>query len=1698
MKRILLSFLLSCFASFLWAQPYENSWINNSQPYYKIKISQEGIYRINQQTLLFAGVQVTGSDPRKIQLFHNGIEQYIYIEGENDGQFNPSDFIEFYGEKNDGNLDSKLYADPSWQPTPSYSLFTDTSVYFLTISNSTNGKRLTQVNDNNYAAYSPAPYFIKESYQDPATQSQSGRYVGYNRGMSGSSIEYTESEGWCDVFGNYQASNYPLTINVNTDKMYSSGPNVEITTCVGGVNNNPHNISITFPGANFTDTYYSQSLRVYPFSISPAVFTASTTPFIYNVTTPLSVSLAEFSAFYWLSVRYPHTYDLEGRNTFKMFVPDDAAQSKTLMNITNFNPAASPVMYDITNHKRILVSQSGSNFQALVPNDGNSSPKVCYISTQAAIQNITAVSGINYVSNNFGFFNNLQSIARDSAFIIIAPRSLWNQAQSYKAYRDQTTGNRTVLLDIDELYDQFAYGIQKHPLSIKNFIHYALNSWTGGPPQNLLLLGKSISGADFRNNPGLFGLCMVPSFGVPTSDQLLTSGIDGSLYEPKVPVGRISARTGTDVTDYLAKVQEYEDAQAGQPQPWMKEILHFGGGDDINQQALLASYLDAFKNVMEDSLFGGHVTTYLKYNSNPIVINQSDSLQAQIDSGVAVMTFFGHASGSGFDQSTDEPSAYNNQGRYPVVIANSCFAGDFHAYQKSVSEKFVLEPRKAAIAFIASVGQGIPQDLFNYSNAFFENASYYSYGATIGQLMKKAVETIQLPNQENLKIVCNEMSLQGDPSLRLNYFVKPDYAVNESNISFSPEEISTDLDTFTVHVTLRNIGKAVQDSFYVNVIRSFPDGVDSVFTLKRGRCYYQDTINITMKTGGFSAAGVNRVRVEIDLPDSVAEYNDYSNNFTSTNVFIKSNDIIPVYPAKFAIHPYSTVTLKASTADPLADIKNYRFEIDTVDLNIVDSTPGMQPSPMFRFTVISDSGGVLSWTPPGITLQDSTVYFWRVANDSIFDDPAKFQWQQSSFMYINGKTGWAQSHFYQFKDNTYENIFYDTTNRKFDFVRNNKSLRVFTHGTPDGSQTQYNEIGYFMNNAPIEYNGCQPTPAILIAVLDSITLDPWGTCEYNFGQANPWVVTSGVCGDPTMQGINVCQFPGGRQRPENYFIFRYNDPAQMQNLQSMLNQVPNGNYILAYSWYTYPYSTADASFNTSLSALGFNMTMLQDNAPFILLTKKGYPSTIEEEWGQIATDDLQLQTLLSAVWNRGYTNSEIIGPSTHWDSFHWNQVPDENPSRDQVYVNVFGLNDVSKNWDTLVTGLSYSVTGKDTVLNWINATTYPYLKLQTFVQDDSLRTPAQMKYWRLYFDDVPECALNPNRSFGFYTNPIQEGDTVRMHIAIDNIGNLPMDSLDVSFYLYDNNRVRHNLQNVKLDSLREGQSLRADVVVDHTFGLAGSNGLWIEANPFNATHQLEKYHFNNLMEMKFTMNRDMINPILDVTFDGVHILDGDIVSGKPTITIQLHDENKFLALNDTAKFKVYLKSPNSQTQTPVFFSFPTFGNTMRFTPAVLPKNSCKIEWNPSFETDGIYVLEVEATDKSNNESGKYNYKISFEVVNKSTITEFLNYPNPFSTSTRFVFTLTGNEIPSHMKIQIMTVTGKIVREIMQNELGNIHIGRNITDYAWDGKDEYGDQLANGLYLYRVVTDLHGETIEHRATDADKFFKKGWGKMYLMR
>ena len=280
-----------------------------------------------------------------------------------------------------------------------------------------------------------------------------------------------------------------------------------------------------------------------------------------------------------------------------------------------------------------------------------------------------------------------------------------------------------------------------------------------------------------------------------------------------------------------------------------------------------------------------------------------------------------------------------------------------------------------------------------------------------------------------------------------------------------------------------------------------------------------------------------------------------------------------------------------------------------------------------------------------------------------------------------------------------------------------------------------------------------------------------------------------------------------------------------------------------------------------------------------------------------------------------------------------------------------------------------------------------------------------------------------------------------------------------------------------------------------TLGKQGSNTLWLEANPSN--DQAEQFHFNNYLALPFKITKDNQNPLLDVTFDGQHILNGDIVAPSPLIELQVKDENKFLLLNDTSNVTLSLKRPNGNTYQRLYYS--NAGNyTMQFVPAQSTTNKARVLLQANGLTDGVYTLSAQSTDRSNNRSGTSNYEVSFEVVNKSSLTNVVNYPNPFSTNTKFVYTLTGASIPEVFKIQILTVTGKLVRELTMNELGAIHTGRNISATGWDGTDMYGDQLANGLYLYHIIAKVNGQDIELRETIADNYFKKGWGKMYLLR
>ncbi|MCE2743128.1 MAG: type IX secretion system sortase PorU [Fluviicola sp.] len=123
---------------------------------------------------------------------------------------------------------------------------------------------------------------------------------------------------------------------------------------------------------------------------------------------------------------------------------------------------------------------------------------------------------------------------------------------------------------------------------------------------------------------------------------------------------------------------------------------------------------------------------------------------------------------------------------------------------------------------------------------------------------------------------------------------------------------------------------------------------------------------------------------------------------------------------------------------------------------------------------------------------------------------------------------------------------------------------------------------------------------------------------------------------------------------------------------------------------------------------------------------------------------------------------------------------------------------------------------------------------------------------------------------------------------------------------------------------------------------------------------------------------------------------------------------------------------------------------------------------------GEHKLTLKAWDINNN---SVESTIHFTVKEQENIAldHVLNYPNPFTTKTSFFFE--HNQVCSELdaQVQIFTISGKVVKTINQT-VNTIGFRSNAID--WDGKDDFGDQLAKGVYIYRlIVKSSTGEIAE---------------------
>ncbi|PIY02363.1 MAG: hypothetical protein COZ21_14555, partial [Bacteroidetes bacterium CG_4_10_14_3_um_filter_31_20] len=467
----------------------------------------------------------------------------------------------FYAKGNDGWLDSLLFEPYSDITNPYYSLYTDTAYYYLTSNYLLSGnKRVTVETDTDFS--NPSYQTITNCIVDVLEQNPQYYYGAENGPL------YLKGEGWFDVsFGIGQT----VTKTLSTPGFVSGIEPTKVNLSFATKSHYGHHLNVKMNNQTIYDTIFwglTSKKTTYTTTgnlTSTTIFDLSSIDDI-NATTD-NIELA------YIYLTYPRNFIFNGiyKQNFRI---KDSNGSKTLLQIEQFLNN-NVVLWDLTNHRRIPMVYQNSKLNAIVPNSGNE--KECYIISEDSVKYIPKLEKKNFV-------NYLPTVINTTDYVIITNNLLWTGATAYKDYRNLNNKYSANCYDVEQLYDQFSYGIKKHPLAIKNFLKYISTPSNSNDSliKYVFLIGKGIhSGTwsyweSFRKNTANFEACLVPSYGNPSSDNMLTTKILTNNNTNEIPIGRIAATNNNEVNIYLDKVIQHENASAAE---WMKRVIHFGGGN---------------------------------------------------------------------------------------------------------------------------------------------------------------------------------------------------------------------------------------------------------------------------------------------------------------------------------------------------------------------------------------------------------------------------------------------------------------------------------------------------------------------------------------------------------------------------------------------------------------------------------------------------------------------------------------------------------------------------------------------------------------------------------------------------------------------------------------------------------------------------------------------------------------------------------------------------------------------------------------------------------------------------------------------------------------------------------------------------------------------------------------------------------------
>lgn len=217
---------------------------------------------------------------------------------------------------------------------------------------------------------------------------------------------------------------------------------------------------------------------------------------------------------------------------------------------------------------------------------------------------------------------------------------------------------------------------------------------------------------------------------------------------------------------------------------------------------------------------------------------------------------------------------------------------------------------------------------------------------------------------------------------------------------------------------------------------------------------------------------------------------------------------------------------------------------------------------------------------------------------------------------------------------------------------------------------------------------------------------------------------------------------------------------------------------------------------------------------------------------------------------------------------------------------------------------------------------------------------------------------------------------------------------------------------------------------------------------------------------------DTRGPSVQLYIDSRGFRSGDVVSASPVLLADLSDSSGINTSGAGIGHRLEAWLDNAGESVDLSDYYRSKSDTYREGTVSYPLGAL---------SQGTHKLRLRAWDTYNNSSAG---ETLFDVVSGVglRLSNVFNFPNPFRSST--VFTFEHNQLAViDAEVKIYTVAGRLIQSIKKT-----NIAEPFVQMPWDGMDRDGDQLANGVYLYKVIA----------RTQDSRFTSEALGKLSIAK